>query len=85
MIYVPGYWMNETSGALRPAIEAYLNGEPMTGERCAAMRAYIRQWMKADFHHDPSLRLIERIDELTTREAIDAWLNDAATQEIDPL
>jgi hypothetical protein len=26
----PGYWMNETSGVLRPAIEAYLNHDELT-------------------------------------------------------
>jgi hypothetical protein len=26
----PGYWMHETSGVLRPVVEAYLHGGPMT-------------------------------------------------------
>jgi hypothetical protein len=37
---VPGYWMYETSGVLRPAIENYLNNRPMSPENIAAMRAY---------------------------------------------
>ena len=36
----PGYWMNEMSGALRPAVEAYLHDEPMTARQIAAFRAY---------------------------------------------
>jgi hypothetical protein len=39
--------MNETSGALRPAMEAYLYGEPMQPIQVAAVRAYLRQWMEA--------------------------------------
>ena len=37
----PGYWKHETSGVLRPAVEAYLGGGPMTGSQIAAMRAYL--------------------------------------------
>ncbi|UEM11939.1 hypothetical protein J4G43_047120 [Bradyrhizobium barranii subsp. barranii] len=33
---IPGYWMHETSGALRSAVEAYLGGRPMTDEHIAA-------------------------------------------------
>ena len=39
---IPGYWMYETSGVLRPAVGAYLRAEPMTDEQIAAMRAYLR-------------------------------------------
>jgi hypothetical protein len=35
----PGYWMHETSGRLRPAVEAYPKGAPMTGEQTAALSA----------------------------------------------
>jgi hypothetical protein len=43
----PGYWVHETSGRQRPAVEAYLKGAPMTGEQTAAFRAYLRQWVAA--------------------------------------
>lgn len=42
----PGYWMNETSGVLRPAVEAYLNGTEMTPGQIVAMRGYLRQWVQ---------------------------------------
>jgi hypothetical protein len=71
---MPGFWMNETTGVLRPAVEAYLNGDPMTGEQIAAMRAkdatdlwIFRQWLAI------------------TREAIAQWLDDADDASIDPL
>ena len=80
----PGYWMHETSGVLRPAVEAYLTGGPMLPEHIAAMRAYLRQWIMA-----PTWRgvgdLRERIDMLIDRAAIDRWLWDAEMAGIDPL
>jgi hypothetical protein len=41
----PGYWLHESSGVPRPAVEAYLAGEPMAEAQIAAMRAYLRQWI----------------------------------------
>lgn len=83
---LPGYWMWETSGVLRPAIEAYLFGDGMTPEQIAAMRAYLRQWIEApawrgfDVHE-----LRAGLDGLTTRQAIHEWLDLADSAGIDPL
>lgn len=83
---VPGYWMHETSGALRPAIETYLCGAPMSPDQIAALRAYLRQWIFAPtWLGDDIDALRSRIDALTSREAIAAWLDDAAAVGIDPL
>jgi hypothetical protein len=80
----PGYWMNETSGALRPAVEAYLNNEPMSEGEIAAMRAYLRQWI-AGFFGAGAADLAGRVDKLTSRAAIEDWLDDATEIGIDPL
>jgi hypothetical protein len=80
----PGYWMNETSGVLRPAVEAYLKGELITHGQIAAIRAYLRQWMAAEWRGDVQA-LRAGIDGLTTRGAIDAWLTRALEAGIDPL
>lgn len=84
---MPGFWMYETSGVLRPAVEAYLSHAPMTGEQIAAMRAYLRQWID-----DPTWRggsaidnLREAIDTLNSRGEIRAWLELADQIGIDPL
>lgn len=85
---VPGYWMHETSGVLRPAIEAYLRHEPMTAQHIAAMRAYLRQWIDAPDWLGTDVVIAELragIDALTSREAIDKWLDLALDQGIDPL
>lgn len=91
----PGYWMYETSGVLRPAIEAYLHGGPMSEAQIAAMRAYLRQWIGAPAwdqnpHAGPEerawlARMRARIDDLVSRKAINDWLDDALDGGVDPL
>lgn len=84
-IAAPGYWMDETSGALRPAVEAYLNGQEMTVGQIGAMRAYFRQWMDAPTWAGDLLQLRADIEKLTDRRAINEWLNTALELGIDPL
>lgn len=75
--------MYETSGVLAGAVEAYLHGEAMTRGDIAAMRAYLRQWMDGPWADAGDLR--ERIDHITTRASLAAWLADAMELGIDPL
>lgn len=83
---VPGYWMHETSGVLRPAVEAYLFGDAMTPEQIAALRAYLRQWIEAPgFRGFVVDELRRTLDGLTTRQAITAWLHLADDAGVDPL
>ena len=82
----PDFWMYETSGVLRPAVEAYLNGKPMTAEEVAAIRTYLRVWIFApEFVADGVEGLRQSVDELTSREAIDDWLMKAREEWIGPL
>lgn len=84
----PGYWIYETGGVLRPAVEAYLNHEPMTPEQISAMRAYLRQWIMADVWHPMTEgleALRQSIDGLVSRKAIDEWIDAAEAGGMDPL
>lgn len=81
---VPGFWMQETSGVLRPAVEAYLRGAPLAPDQIAALRAYLRQWIAAPLWHGVD-DLRDAVDGLTTREAIARWLTHADELGIDPL
>ncbi len=87
----PGYWMTETGGQLRPAVEAYLRGEPLSPDQIGLLRAYLRQWIDAPSwiappeHPQAIVELRARVAGLTTRAAIAAWLEDALEIGIDPL
>lgn len=90
----PGYWLYETTGVLRPAVEAYLAGS-MSPIQIAAMRAYLRQWIEAPaWEHNPhaspedrawlkSMR--RRVGGLESIESIREWIDEATDAGIDPL
>jgi hypothetical protein len=82
---MPGFWMDETSGVLRPAVEAYLQGAPLSDDQIAALRAYLRQWIAAPWIGPGIERLRTKVDRLQSREAIEDWLDDALAEGIDPL
>ena len=80
------YWIAETSGVLRPAIEAYLKDLEMTGEQIAAMRAYFRQWIfNGDWVGGSIGDLKAMVDRIKTRADIHEWLFLADLEGIDPL
>lgn len=82
----PGYWMHETTGVLRPAVEAYLRGDEMTTDHIAAMRAYLRQWIASPVWSGPAVPgLRAKIDDLISRGAIQMWLAIAEREGLDPL
>ena len=81
---LPSYWVFETSGTLRPAIEAYLLGGPMSAEHIATMRDYLRQWIMADVWRDVD-DLRDLVDHITSRTMIAGWLVLALDAGIDPL
>jgi hypothetical protein len=91
----PGYWIHETTGVLRPAVQAYLFHEPMTEQHIAAMLAYLRQWIESSAwdanpfggseYRDRLAELRAETYGLTSREAIDSWLAKAESIGIDPL
>jgi hypothetical protein len=89
----PAYWMHEASGVLRPVIESYLTGRPMTTLQIAGMRAYLRQWIMApvwtvglDTPGRAKLSALrQRVETLTDQNAIERWLDDAQAFGMDPL
>lgn len=86
MTDIPGFWMNETSGVLRPAVEAYLNNRPMTDAQIAAMREYLRQWIASPNWMGPGIATLRAtINGLVDRKAISAWLDLAVEVGADPL
>jgi hypothetical protein len=83
---LPGYWVDETSGALRPAVAAYLNRRKMTAVEIAAVRAYFRQWIENGDWKGAEIETLRRdVDLIDCRAAIDRWLAAALRVGIDPL
>jgi hypothetical protein len=68
--------MFETSGVLKPAIEAYLARDELTPAEVAAIRAYLRQWIDGPWQAAPGAeaRVLERlrrmVDEFIERHAV---------------
>ena len=86
----PHYWMHETSGVLRPAVEAYLNRQPMTAMQIGVMRAYLRQWIKSPVWDIPGpdedlAKLRRDVETIRSREDIDAWIEAGLEIGHDPL
>jgi hypothetical protein len=83
---MPGYWMHETSGTLKPAIMAYLDHAEMTPDQIALMRLYLGQWVWDGPWQGPNIDLLRAtVGSLTTRKNIDSWLEVAEREGIDPL
>jgi hypothetical protein len=90
----PGYWPNETSGVLKPAMERYLNGALRDAD-VPVIRAYLRQWAGASvWDENPHLNangvkeladLRSRVDAISTGLDIDRWLELALELGMDPL
>ena len=82
----PGYWMHETSGVLRPAVEKYLTEVELAPSEIAALRSYLRQWIESDlwFGEDVT-KLRGMIDGLVDRASIAAWIDLAVEAGCDPL
>jgi hypothetical protein len=80
----PLFWLRDP--VLRPAVEAYLRGGPMTAIELAGMRAYLRRWMtEGAWQGEGIMALRAGVEALSGRETIDDWLDAALDLGIDPL
>lgn len=81
-----GYWMFETTGVLRPAVERYLfDRKNLTAANIAALRAYFRQWMEGEFYGSDADQLRALLDDLDSAKKIERWIDLAIEAGIDPL
>ena len=80
----PGFWRNEQGGRLEAAVWAYLEHDRLDEEQIALIRDYLRQWMEV--MRGPEIAALRaRVEELTSRQALDRWMSDALRMGIDPL
>jgi hypothetical protein len=89
-----GYWMYETTGVLKPAVEAYLfTRGPLAPQHVSALRAYVRQWIELfeplegapEAQRRVIARLRDMVNGLVDRETINVWMMQAIAVGIDPL
>ena len=81
----PGYWMHETSGILKPAVERYLKGQELNESDIAVLRAYLRQWIYQGVWRGADIeQLRSMVEGLVSRDAIHKWSNLACDAGIDP-
>ena len=82
----PGFWMDETSGMLRPVVLAYLRGDDLTVYQVSIIRAYLRQWIAGSrWRGEGIARLRSQLNRMHTRRQVEEWLDLALEQGIDPL
>jgi len=83
----PKFWQHETTGVLRPVIEAYLNGKELDPAQVLVMRAYLRQWIQSPVWYggEELERLRTSLEAIQTRRDISAWLDAALEEGFDPL
>ena len=82
----PGYWLCETNGSLRVAVEKYFDGDALSGRELALLRAYLRQWICSSVWSecDEVTALRDMLNSLTSRAQIDLWTSRAWDIGIDP-
>jgi hypothetical protein len=92
MSHAPRYWMNETSGVLKPVIERFLNDQQLTDQEVSIFRAYIMQWIDSPAwdanpegggHELRMLRDAAKVVRNTTELRL--WLQRAEEFGVDPL
>lgn len=82
---VPCYWKHESSGVLRPAVMAYLTGDPLTEHHLRTLRRYFEAWLQFPWQGAAIDDLRREIPKLCDRKAIRNWLNELDALGIDPL
>lgn len=69
----PRFWMEETTGALSAAVDAYMNGERISTEQLQLLKLYLRQFIERALLAPEANRrlLLSKIDKLKTTADIE--------------
>jgi hypothetical protein len=76
----PRFWMEESTGALSDAIDAYMSGERLTNEQLDLIKIYLTQYIsRALLTPDAKKPLIlSRIAKLKTRNDVERFADDVS-------
>lgn len=83
----PKHWQQETSGALKSVVWAYLTHERLTLYQIALLRAYLKQWVYSPVWKGSTELdgLREQVTEATTQRDLDCCIELAVHMGLDPL
>ncbi len=76
----PRFWMEETTGVLSQAVDAYMNGERLTPEQINVIKIYLRQFIeRAKLSGAANKRLLlSKIDKLTKVGEIERFADEVS-------
>lgn len=74
----PRFWMEETTGALNEAVDAYMNGERISTAQLDLIKLYLRQYMeRAVLSSDANKKLLlSKIDKLKTTADVERYADE---------
>lgn len=69
---MPNYWLNEQSGILKEAVEAFFSDEDMSSEDIEILKAYISQWLEPPMliPANERVRLKDELSQITTKKGL---------------
>jgi hypothetical protein len=82
----PHFWMTEQSGRLEAAVEAYLNGDPLTSATLDLIKQYLRQYLERAVMAGEANRgaLLRRLDGLRNNRDIERLADELSEYGVEP-
>lgn len=82
----PYFWMEEQSGALAPAVNAYMNGEALNQQEVGLLRQYLRQYIQRAVLTGDAKRqlLVDRLAKARSARDIERFAEELAEYGIEP-
>ena len=76
----PRFWMEEQTGVLEDAVEAYMEGDRLTTDQLRAIKIYLKQFIeRAPLAGDAKVHLlVQRLDRLRTTREIEDFADELA-------
>ena len=76
----PRFWMEEKTGVLEEAVEAYIDGERLTAAQLTTIRTYLKQFIeRAPLTGDAKVHLLlQKIERIRTSKDVEDFADEAA-------
>ena len=76
----PRFWMEEQTGVLEDAVQAYMEGERLKSNQLRAIKSYLKQFVeRAPLAGDAKVHLLQqRIDRIKTTRDVEAFADELA-------